>query len=586
MDLVENFFSREKEITNMAIGDFENYRGSALFKRLINIYLTMKACNDLDFPGPNGKRNNFKSNIQIPLVKPRAILRNAILSQNFRGDPLITILKAGTTSLEQARNIQLWMNHNLRLTLFRERTFRQIKKSAAEYGTAVCYSMYYESTKKVMRTQMTPFGIDRVREVDENRVVLNYLINILDYFQDPEVAAHWASDYQGHIERIDLATLMARIKENPDVYIDKNVRKVIEKARKEDILINREYEIIEKEKPENHHKIDIIHIYHTLPIKDNEENQTKYYMEIVDDKIIRFQSELHDNDLVPYSIFTYYPREDAWYGNADSQFVLPHENFTHLIMNAKADNALRALQQYIFYGRGQIDPADWNNRRVNGGLIGVDLKDGMDIARLLYPYQFPDNSLQTTDSIMREIKESEQKLTPRPDFTRPGSKSGLLQNTTATAANILEEQGDVVEADLLEGFAYGLMEMARNDITIFQQHGPEAFEISPDPMKPTVKLHKAQILGDIGCRIETALTKNKTSELQRMENFFTWLQNARGTQDPALMRVNLEPIVKQILQKADVGEMEEIYPEQPPMQVNPMQQGQMPPQPAPAAAAL
>lgn len=579
IDLVKDFWKKEREITDMAITDFRNYRDSGVYRKLVNRYLNLKNSNDMTFSGPEAKRNTFKSKISIPLVKPRAILRNAIFSQNFRGDPLITVLKAGNTSIENAKSTQLWLNHNLRKTLFRERAFRRIKKSAAEYGAAVCYSQYYESTKNVRRTQMTPLGVDRVNTVDQTKTVLNYPVHILDYFQDPEVVDYWASPYQGHVERIDLATLIARVKENPDVYIEKNLQRLVEKAKKESILINKDRLIEDNERNTGHNKIDLLHVYHTLPVKDNEENQTRFYMEIADDKIIRFQSELHDDDIVPYSIFTYYPREDSWYGNADSEFVLPHENFYNLIMQAKGDNSLRALQQYIFYGKGSIDPADWNARRVNGGLIGVDLKDGDDLQKMLVPYQFPDNSVQTVDSMMREINSSAEFLSPRPNFNAKMTKTHPLQNTTATAAGMMEEQGDVVEADILEGFAFGLKHMARNDIIIFQQHGPEAFEISPDPTKPDLKIHKSQIFGDFGFRIETALTKNKSSELQRMENFLTFLLNSRGTQDPALMRVDLEPIVKQILQKADVGELEEIYPEQ--QQQMP---GQMPPQMAPSPA--
>lgn len=562
IDLVKNFNLREQDITRWVMNNKEAYKASSCYKRLKNGYTRLRDSNDMVFGGQGGG-GTFKSKVAFPIVKTRTILRNAIFSQNFRGDPLVSVLKAGNTTKEQALNMQKLLSHNLKATMFRDRAFRKIKLSASKYGTAVAYTVFNEDSKKGFKTQQTAYGIDRVfGTLDKNQLAINIPIHILNFITDPDITDHYQSPHQGHEERINLSTLINRVGQNPDNYIGENVKKVILRAKKESLEDKDYYSDVESTK-NNKFKLDLYRTYAQINIKGNEDDVGHYYLEIVGGKIIRIQRNPNDRDLVPYSVFTYYPRDEAWWGNSDSEFVLPHENFTNLTMGIKADNMLRAMQQHIFHAKGTIDPSDWNNRVVNGGMVGVDLKDGMDLNKMLHFNQFTDTSVLAVDSMMREIKENQQQLSARPDFFSRTSRTGPLQNTTATATNVLEEQGDVIESEILEGFEAGLKTMSRNDLILLQQRLPndEGFQISPDA-NSQLTLEKQDILGDFAFSIKTSLTRNKTNELIRLQNFFTFLMNLRGTQDPAAMRINLPPIVERLLKSADVGDLEEVYPEQ------------------------
>lgn len=584
IDLVKEFKKREKQITDLCVHARESYRTHNCYKSLKNRYIRLRDSNDMIFGSPKGNTGNWNSKLSFPIVKTRALIRKAIISQNFRGKPLITVEKAGNTSIQNARNVQDLVNHNLKATQFLDRAFQQIKNDAARWGAACCYSVFQNSVKEGWKTVKTDFGVDRqFGVIDESQKVLNVPFHILNYIQEPEVSRHWNSRWNGHQERVNLPEFIAQVKQNPSVYIRENVEWVVKEAKKSAIEDVKYWQDISVEITKQ--KMDKTCLYIILSeIEGNEDDLHHYYVEMIGDKIVRFQHNPNDFDLVPYSIFTYYPRDEYWWGNSDSEFVLPHENFTNFIMGAKGDNALRALQQYIFYSKGSIDPSDWNNRRVNGGLIGVDLKDGMSINNMLAFNQFQDTSINTVDSIMREVKANQQELNPRPQFTNPGSETSPLANTTATAANILEAQNDVLEADLLEAFASGLKEMAHNDIVILTQRLSDAFQISPDPQGDDRILKKYEIMGNFRYNVETSLTKNKASELQRLENFLTFVMNIRGTQDPAVMNIQLSPIIENILRQADIGDVDEIYPAQP-AQPAPQPQGLVPSAGIPGQAA-
>jgi len=414
------------------------------------------------------------------------------------------------------------------------------------------------------KTVATPYGPDRQKiPITDTKNALNKHIHILNYFQNPLISDPDDSDFRGHIEDTKVSALVAASKMSPDNYIKDNLASIIKSAKNGGIE-DRDY--FRDGESDDGKDFDAIGVkktiwYGTINIPQNEGSDITYYAEIVGDKIIRFQDNPHDEDLVPYSTFTYYKRQEYWWGNADSEFVMPHENFLNMIMNMKGDNALRALERFIFYAKGSLNVADINARHKNGGWIGVELGANERLDHLLHEYQGQDTSLSSVDAIVREVKESIQKIGTKPDFLRSGTKGGL-QNDTATAAMILDKQGNVLESAILERFGYGLKSVGRSNTIMLQQRLADAFAIRPDLREPERLLRKEDILGAYAYDIETSLDQNDESELLKYENFLTFLLNAQATQNPALTSVNLQPIVRTVIQKAAVGDIEKIYPEQ------------------------
>jgi hypothetical protein len=145
IDLVEKFGSSElleKKITEYCIEAIETYDGSDTKKLASARVQRLQESNDMMFGGTNGGKNTFRSKLAFPMVKERTIIREGVLAQNFRGDPLITLTKSGNTSEENAKNAQDLLTHNLMVTKFRDKCFRYVKASCATYGSAVVYSSY------------------------------------------------------------------------------------------------------------------------------------------------------------------------------------------------------------------------------------------------------------------------------------------------------------------------------------------------------------------------------------------------------------------------------------------------------------
>lgn len=575
-----NFKKHEKPLTALLMEQVEGYFKSRTFKNLSGRYWRLKDSVDMNFNGSgngnssNGRgrsrsrnSNTTKSKMSFPLLKQRTILRRAIISQNYRAEPLFTSEPTGSTSPEIANNLQDVLNSNFKSTKFMSKVFQNLKDDLSIYGTAVNYTAWSESNKQAKKTISTPLGPQRqlVKSVRKNAV--NRAVHILDYFQNAKIADPDDSEFQGHIEMINLSKLVAAVEMNPEAYITENVKAIIKRAKKESI------------KDKNYHEksddsailsggfeIERRIIYSTCAIEGNEDNENYYYIEMIAGKIVRFQENPHDDDTRMYAVINYYKRRDAWWGNSDAELVLPHERYTNLMMGMKADQALRSLQSYLFYERGTIDVADWNNRHKNGGFVPVKPGANQNISNLLYQHQPQDQSLNTVDSMMRDVKESEQKLTPRPDLSR-AAKSGGLQNTTATAANILDEQGDVVESEILENISYGLKRVASNNAIMLQQRLPDRFAIRPKITEGQRELTKEEILGDASYHIETSLNKNKASELLRLQNIITMFMNFKGSGDPALSQLDMTEIFKKLLKQADVGDVDGFFPTQPQQQL-------------------
>lgn len=562
LDLEKDFKKYEPKIKGLLNDQKNAYFKSRCFTRLRDRYFRLLNSNDMSFNHSANRQvisgnNATQSKIAIPLVKERSLIREAVLKQNFRGEPLFSLEPTGATPTENANNAQDVLNSNLKSTNFRSKVLKVIFKDLAEFGASVCYTSWRQSKKTALKTVNTDFGPDRVETETVKKNAVNYCIHILDYFQNPEISDPEDSDYIGHIERISYGRFKAHYSQNKDFYIKSNVEKLLKRAATEAISdpnYHKKYE--DDDTAQFNFPMDRVVIYSTCNIKGNEDNENFYYIEMIAGEIVRFQINPHDDDIRPYACLSFYPRREYWWGNSDSEFVLPHEQYTNLLMGMKADNALRSLQQYIFYGKNRIDTADWNNRRKNGGMIGVELKGNETLNQLLYQMQPYDNSLNTVDSIMREVKESQQRLTPRPDFTRAATQGGI-KNSTATAAVILEEQGDVSEALILENVSYGIKTIGRNNLVILQQRLPDVFAIRPAATEAQKILEKNQILGNVEFFIETSLNKNKSSEMIRLQNVLTAIMNFKGSGDPAFQNLDVMPLVRKILKNADIGDVDE-----------------------------
>jgi hypothetical protein len=556
----------ERKVSVYLLERLETYENSTCKKKLKSRYDRLKASCDMNY-GKTGDRgnsgNSFTSKLAFPMVREMYLMWRAMIKRNFRQNPLVTLDPMDSTPLQTAINMQDILTLNLKSTMFRESRsgWDAIADDSSKYGVAVCMSQFEARQSSVNKTQNTQYGPQQIPRISTRKNVFNYRIHILNYAQDPLIADPENSGWRSVVENIPISKVIADYKADPDNYLKDNLEAILKDAKSEGY--KDQYFYAEDKSLNDYAKsgLDRRKFWASIHLNGNEDDDGRYYVEMIGDKIVRIQKNWLDEDEVPLSIFTLRNRAEYWWGNAPGEDIMPHENFVHLMMNMKAEQALKLMERYIFYDKGSIDPTDIDNRHVNGGWIPYESKSNLQAQNIIYEYQGKDSSTSDIDWFLREIKESAQKMSPKPDFLRSGNKGGLANNT-ATAANALNEMGDLLESDCMETLATGLSRLGKINVLQLQQFLGNQIQIRPNPKLDPQNLWKSEILGDFWYNVVSSLHKNTVQEAIRLQNAITQMQNFKGTGDPTWQNVNMVPIARKWVGMLDIGDVDEIMPQQ------------------------
>ncbi len=563
IDLERNLQNHEKRVKDYILDRVNTYFSSDCHSKLKTRVKRLNDSIDMRFHQVrSGVRavNQWKSKIAMPLVRESFLARRAVTKSAFRQEPLVTVEATNDTPTENASNVQDVLTQNWKSTRFKATTLNRVINACSRWGSAVVVYGFQRSQERYRTTTRTPWGYDRLWQVRPRNNCVNTPVHPLNYFQDPMVPNPCNARYRGYIERIPLSQLIRELKAEPDAFIGRNVKMAITEAKKHFERNRHYYDNTNAPKETDAIGVDRVHYYGEVTINGNEDSTSRYYAQLIGDHIIRFEENQNDEGLEPIETFHFDQRLNYWWGNVDTESVLPHENFMQLIMSMAADEGLRNLERFIFYDAGSIDPADLNNRHKSGGFIPYDGK-GKPARELFHEYQGSNtNALNGLQYLMAEMKESAQRVRPKSDMMRQGLQGGP-RNETATAAMMLDEQGDLLESDLLESFSYGLIELAGGNLIVLRQHLPAAFQVRPEARYSPRVVEKMGILGTYDYKYDSALTKNKQIQAQNLLNWLTFLQNMRGTGDPSWLNVNMPAIVRSLFRKIDIGiSDDEAYP--------------------------
>lgn len=556
IDLEKEFPKYEKAIARYLSQRKQSYFDNRVYRKLRKRYRNLNDTNDMRFPSTSER---FFSKMAFPLVKERTITRRAMLRATYRQDPIWTLDALGDTTPESAMLMGDVLNLNSKSTKFRQICFLPMTNSCARYGCSVTFTDLAETNQMIYDTVDGPMGPERQQVPIQRINARNVPIHILNYFRDPYDYGNNPS-YEGHITRWRFSELMGRAKNAPELYIKENLMRCLKEGQKH-LVSDANFHVEDKE-DWNQHGIDISHFCAQINIEGNEDDETYYYVEMDGEhNIIRLQANTYDKNMRNYTISLVEPRYDAWWGNTDAEYVIPHENFYNLIMNATADQAMRNLESYVWYNKGMIDPADINNRHKNGGFIGADVKQGMTLSQMIYQQQPRNITDNNTQFALQELKESAQSLSTRPDLRRSANQGGL-KNDTLGAAQMIEQQGNLMESDIMEQFGQGIIMIGEKNVTILKQFLPLEFAIRPKLNQSQMVIDKRQILGDMAVSIRNSSQTNKIAEAGRLQAAITQIMNFKGSQLPEIMQINLVPIIRKWIRELDLGDVEEIYPEQ------------------------
>jgi len=561
IDLIQTFDKHEDKISGYVTDRVAGYYKSECYKLLSDRKKNLGLSNDLR---PASTLNNsWISQVVFPIVKERSLLRRAITSANYRTTDIYTVESSGATPPENAADAELVLNLNMQHTQFKMNCLKPCINTASKYGTSVVYTYWKASENATVRTEYNPkTGMyERVRSYTQQKNACNEPVDILDYFQNPDIPAPESSDFQGHYKAANIGDLIPLLED--DTYICENVAKVIYEIKR-GISGKSHREFSEKDMGE--WRTEITYFEGTLPIKGNEDGTQRYRLQMVGKTIIRMSVDDYDHDMKSYTILNYDKRDEYWWGNSDSEYVVSHENFLNTFLSMSADNALKSMQNYIFFQKDTINPNDISRAYANQGFVQVDNK-GQSLSGLISPYQPGAMNLGPSQFITQMVNDSIQKNSTKVDLSRKNDMGGGTQNNgTATAANIIAGQSDVLEADILENFDFGVAAIGLKNLGLLGQFLSEIFMARPRPQDVERVIEKYRILGEFYVKVNTNAMKNRQNELLRMQNLATWLLNV--TSNPALAQAgyNVAPIVRDILQKAELPSVEDVIPKENEMQ--------------------
>ncbi len=588
IDLVKEIYKGnsaiEKAVSTYLMDKVEMHESSDCKKKLKARYNKLTASTNMNY-GSNSRNNTtnqFVNKLAFPVVMEMYRMWRAMIKRNFRGEPLITLQPVDETPIENAIKAQNALTLNLKATGFRESRsgWDLVADDLARIGCAVTCSQFEHRQKNILRTVNTEFGIQQINQPENRKNVWNYRVHMLNYGQDPLIADPEFSSFKFVIEDIPLSKIITQYQKNPELYVKKNIESIIKDSKAEMYKDNYFYRDDKSLNDYTKSGVNRRKFFAQICINGNQDDDTKYYVEMIGDRIVRIQKNWLDYDEDFFTVFTMRNRSDYWWGNAPCEDVIPHENWMHMVMNLSADNVLKSMEKYIFYFKDALDPSDINARHSSGGWIPVSRKDAMQLQNVIYDMAPRPTDLTNLDYITREVKESAQKQSPKPDFLRSGNKGGLANNT-ATAAGMLGEMSDLMESDCMEVVATGLSRLGKLNIIQLQQHLGSQFLQRPNPKLPPELVYKRDILGDFWYSVMSSLHKNTIQEAIRLQNAATQMINFKNTGNPEFQNLNIGAVVRKWVSQLDIGDVDEIMPEQaqgqmmPQMGMQPQAQGQI-----------
>jgi hypothetical protein len=557
-NLVEKFDSFHGKIRDYINSQcVENYFSHACHKKLSTRLQTLTDAYNMKATG----RTAGQSKLFFGLRLKNARLRRAVLKAATKAEPLFNIEPIESTSFDNAQNAQDTLNQNIDRTEFKRRVLPFIHNTVAKYGSGITYSYPDNKTERMHRLVSDGIMPQKQKFSEDLTVVENIQVHLLNYCQEPSIARTWESGWQGHIQRLSFGQLVSRIKANKESYISNQAVKILQAIEGGRKLIKNDRYFNWMKDDQSEAGADIVHFHGTIPIPGNEEAEDRYYAEVCNGEIIRFQDMNDLENIRRYSHLFLEPRDDFWWANTDAEYVGSHENYINLVSNMKADNVINELMRLIFYPKGMIDVGSINERWKNGGFMPYKPEElgGRDIRTLLTQYAPTSSNDNSLDQMLREVKESAQDFS-RVDLARRPTQGGL-NNKTATGAQMMEDQANIQEADLDDFYRIGIEELAKTNFYLLQEHLSDAFDIRTKANRPQRQLLKDDIMGVFKIKFLSSIDKNKMRDAIRLTNGINSLVNLASTQLPAFQNVNFEKPLRALVRALDMGDEDDIAPE-------------------------
>lgn len=488
---------------------------------------------------------NFISDITPSTLRKAYYDYTALIEKFLETDPLYGVAKSEKTPQEIQKKIQLVINDNLEKTYFRERCLSWNIEHIVKYGTAAIYTFAtsdYNANSLMTVKSEDGFGDYRQVYGSGENAILSTPIHPLNIIIDRRSNYMVEPDYLGFIGDISISNISNLA--NNEVYIQKNVREVLKHCKQglpdaHWFAGNRD-EGAMRNFSRGHSNIS--YLWTTLPFEGNEDDPTKYAIEMIDKYIIRCEENILDGNTIPLSIQRVNPRPYTWYGNSPLDDKICIQNMQYWLINTYVESTTRLMDRVVFYDQGDIDVEAINSRHQTGGWVPYRGQKALD--KLVYSPQLPNNSYREADWLMQEMRRQDQDTNPMPNFN-PMSEGGPT-NKTLGGAQIMASIGELRTNAIINKYSIGLRDVPKQTLAILRNvmADNDVLKIGDE------EITKDDLVQSVTFSVKLSNVFNYLREGIDAENRLNLAVNRRATQIPQFKAVRLAPLLEDALRNS------------------------------------
>jgi hypothetical protein len=523
-------------ITRYCKSRFTTYYESDCFKGLKSRIDAIDDAIDLRF-----KQNEaFIAEIAPPVVRKDYLQTSAFLNKYFENDPIVTVDPIGETPKENADMMQTLLNCNFISTRFREECVNICFDNNARYGTMVGFTQFSTNYRGVgMKTEYSdeagaPSPYPRNPTVGKCAAI-NYPIHPLNYFQSQHANTIGKNTFRGFIDEWYVFELILLIKN--EHYLQEQLLEAIEKCKKGTRQEHWYGGRVDKDVKADYGRSTIhpLRIYTLLNFEGNEGDPTIYYVELIDDKVIRCEPNSLDENLVPLNTGYYFMRPDTWWGNSSTDTKIQFQNLNNWLFNSAVESFMKQEDRMILTRRGSgLDVADINNRHQNSGIVFYEGNE--DPSKLMFPVQFNNPARPDLDWLNRELKQMIQDDSPVVNMMNKYNEGGLNNNTLG-AAQMVANIGETMFVLPMKNTGYFIERMAETCAVMLTQFLGDRILIREQPTQNPIEIAKRQIIGEFVFKAKSTLLVNEKTERVNTSNIINQVLNWGAVQNPQIQAI-------------------------------------------------
>jgi hypothetical protein len=459
------FAKYETAITNMAIGRKQQWFDSPQYRGL------KSNCRQMDMYIDN---NAAPASTFISDITPQTIRRGyneycALFNKFLETDPLFSVKRQAGILPKQERAIMDLLTNNLEKTYYRERCLSWSIDHIVRYGTAVTYSFAvtdYNANSLMTVKDGAYEGTYRQDYQQGEKAVVSTPIHPLNVIFDPRANFMVEPDFIGFIGDICVSNI-STLRENP-AYITKNIKDVFEQC-KNGLPDKHWFDGISPDGngPRNYSKghSNITYLWMRLPFEGNEDDPTRYVLELIGDKVIRIEENGLDGNTIPLAIKRILPRQYTWYGNSPLVDKICIQNLQYWLINTTVESTARLMDRIVLYRAGELDVTAINSRHQTGGLVPYAGQE-LDLSKLVHSPEMKNPAYRENDWLMQLTRREDNDSSAMPNFN-PQSEGGPT-NKTLGGAQMMASIGEMKMARMVNDMCIGLKDVAKHQLVLLR----------------------------------------------------------------------------------------------------------------------